>query len=296
MKKVRNIIKEILAWLAICSLYTRLQEKRRDKNYGRYIRMVSYHATPAASARKLERQFRFFAHNYVPTTWTDLIAVLAGREWQHDKPGIIISFDDGNLDNYTVALPLLEKYGLQGIFLIPSDWVLQSELTQYDYAVEHQISITPESSRAMDTETIRQLKQQGHKIVCHTATHHRFSTTDTEVILKAEIKDSKDYFEKLLGEPCDTFGWVGGETEVYQKNAYAQIRSAGYDYVISTIPGPNTTHTDPHMIKRTALNPDFSERLVRLLLLSWYDESYLAKEKAIIGQLGWDGRTNNLHS
>ena len=41
---------------------------------------------------------------------------------------IILTFDDGYIDNYTVALPLLKKYGFQGSFFIPGKTFVEHKL------------------------------------------------------------------------------------------------------------------------------------------------------------------------
>ena len=41
---------------------------------------------------------------------------------------MLLTFDDGYIDNYTVALPLLKKYGFQGSFFIPAKTFCENKM------------------------------------------------------------------------------------------------------------------------------------------------------------------------
>ncbi len=40
-----------------------------------------------------------------------------------DRKGIIITFDDGNFSDYSIAFPILKKYGFVATFFITVDWI-----------------------------------------------------------------------------------------------------------------------------------------------------------------------------
>jgi peptidoglycan/xylan/chitin deacetylase (PgdA/CDA1 family) len=254
------------------------------------IRIVSYHRTDPRHAGNLEKHFRFFSKYYLPATWNDLTAQISGTcPWTKAKPGIIVAFDDGGLSNFTVARPLLRRFGLTGIFLIPTDWIDTPREKQPEYAKAHRIVVTTrgvEAGLAMNWEQIRQLSLEKDKIVSHTRSHHRFSSLDTPKVLSREIKESKSILEERLHLPIDTFGWVGGESEVYQPAAFKQIQEAGYRYSLSTILGLNRPNTNPFFIRRTAIFDNWSLAQVRFWLLPISDRRYASKEARISRCLG----------
>ncbi len=67
-----------------------------------------------------EQQLQFFAKNFSVVTMEDVInALQKGDQHKFPENALLLTFDDGYIDNFTVAMPLLKKYGMQGSFFIP---------------------------------------------------------------------------------------------------------------------------------------------------------------------------------
>ncbi len=63
-------------------------------------------------------QLQFFKNNFNVVRMEQVIEAVKGRTTLPEKP-LLLTFDDGYIDNYTFALPLLEEFGFQGSFFIP---------------------------------------------------------------------------------------------------------------------------------------------------------------------------------
>ena len=73
--------------------------------------------TPA----ELEPKLRFLAENGYRTTTADEIAAYVRREIRLDSPRVALCFDDAWTSLWTVAAPLLKRYGLTAItYAIPA--------------------------------------------------------------------------------------------------------------------------------------------------------------------------------
>jgi hypothetical protein len=94
--------------------------QKRMVSQGKFIRAVNYHCVPPACGIPFEKQLQFYTMHFSDVTEDDLGDFLFQKKWDKKKPGLIISFDDGDLSNYSVAAPLLEKYGFTGWFFIPT--------------------------------------------------------------------------------------------------------------------------------------------------------------------------------
>ena len=227
-------------------------------------------------------------------TWSDVRFVIDGGVWPHKKPGIIFSFDDGAITNYTIAAPLLKEYGFQAIFLIVPDWVDCQIEEQTQYAKEHSISSPAdylESPRkAMSWEQVANLSKQGHAIASHTRTHHRFTSQDSPRRIKDEVERSRMIFTERIGITPEIFSWVGGEISVYQPAVYKAVLEAGYNYTLSTCAMPLQAGVHPHLVGRTALASSFPVSLVRLVLLPSYDGKYAIKDSKIRSRFGIERR------
>ncbi len=93
-------------------LFIAMYHYTRDLSHSRYpkIKGLDY--------KLFERQLLFFKENFHVVTMEEVLAVLDGGGVLPDD-ALLLTFDDGYIDNFTVALPLLRKYGMQGSFFIP---------------------------------------------------------------------------------------------------------------------------------------------------------------------------------
>lgn len=95
----------------------------------RKINIVMYHYTrdlihnrypkiKGLDVSLFKKQLEFFKSKCNPITMEQLIESLnGGFEIPHNA--VLFTFDDGYIDNYTYALPLLKDFGMQGSFFIP---------------------------------------------------------------------------------------------------------------------------------------------------------------------------------
>lgn len=93
-------------------LYIVMYHYTRDLIYARY---------PNIKGMQLElfrKQIAFLKENFSVITMEEALAAAAGNVELPEKAALI-TFDDGYLDNYTYAFPILEEAGIQGSFFIP---------------------------------------------------------------------------------------------------------------------------------------------------------------------------------
>jgi len=222
---------------------------------GGYIRATYYHGTPEDTADNFERQLAFYAKHYTPVSLADLDMFFRLQRWSKERPGMIISFDDGLSSNYSVAAPLLEKYGFHGWFFVPVDFIAAPPSEQLRYSETHQIlpdSTSLQSGRvAMSWAELRDLDRRQHVIGCHTRSHRRMSLRVPDAVLKYEICTGKAVIEESLGHVCDCYSWVGGEEQTYTSDAARTIRKAGYKYSFTTNSFPITRGANPQRLERT---------------------------------------------
>lgn len=76
------------------------------------------HTTPAL----FERQARFLARHRRVVSMTQLVEVIK-RGGALPAGTVVITFDDGYLDNLTVAAPILKRYGLSATLYLPTGYI-----------------------------------------------------------------------------------------------------------------------------------------------------------------------------
>ncbi len=248
-----------------------------------YIRIVNYHGTPLTEADLFEKQLRRYREIFVPATRADLATLLDCEPWSHEKPGLIITFDDGLRSNFDVAAPLLERYGFSGWFFIPTNFIEALPENQAAFAEHHRIvfSEMPSDRRlAMSWDEARALTRK-HHVGCHTATHHRMVETTSADQLGAEIIGSKQKLEARLGEPVDSFCWVGGEENTYSSAAAAHVRAAGYKYGFMTNCAVVRPNTSCYQLQRTNIEAGWSLEVVDFQLSGLLDLVYWPKRTRV---------------
>ena len=90
-------------------------------HYTRDLAHSRYPEIKGLDSELFEKQLGFFADNFSVVKMEDVITAIqmnGGGELPENP--LLLTFDDGYIDNYTVALPLLKKYGMQGSFFIPA--------------------------------------------------------------------------------------------------------------------------------------------------------------------------------
>lgn len=250
---------------------------------GGYVRVVNYHGTAPETRDALAAQLAFYARAFTPVTRDDLDRLFATGRWHKDRPGLIVSFDDGLRSNADVAAPLLEAHGFVGWFFVPTDFVDEPAETQVAFARAHQIQVVaPEGERvALSWSELRDLTSRGHVVGAHTRSHVRLSRALPEDSLRREIAGSRARVEEMLGGACDTFCWVGGEEHSYSAEAARAVREAGYRYGFMTNNAPVTAGTDPLQIQRTNVESSWPVEVVRFQLSGLMDVLYAPKRRRV---------------
>jgi peptidoglycan/xylan/chitin deacetylase (PgdA/CDA1 family) len=250
-----------------------------------YIRAVNYHDISPSDLTTFERHLKLFKTLFSPVSILDLERFFRDKSWSKDKPGLIISFDDGFRSHYSYIAPLLEKYGFTGWFLIPTDFIDVPANLQADYSKNHNICFKYDYGKdrlAMSWEEIKEIDQK-HVVVSHTRSHLRLSEKTPEYILKTEIVGSKRILEEILQHEITCFGWVGGEVDSYSANAYKWIQKTGYKFSFMTKSGPILPNTCTQNLHRIFLGANWPLHIVKLHLSGVLDILYY-KQRAKVNR------------
>lgn len=81
--------------------------------------------------KEFERQIKWLVNNITVISESDLIAMVRGEKTPTER-SVLITFDDGYIDNYTLALPVLRKYKIPAIFFVPTQAIVERRLGWWD--------------------------------------------------------------------------------------------------------------------------------------------------------------------
>lgn len=171
-----------------------------------------------------ERQMEFLkAHSYQVWSLSRLIQAIKNSE-NIPMNVVVITFDDGYLDNFKNAFPILKKMDFPATIFMITD-----NIGKPDWLSEEDLKI---------------LEASGIEIGSHTA-HHEFLPQGAPENLSHEIVDSKKTLEEILGHPVTLFSYpAGGVTDAIRD----LVREAGYEGAVTTNYGKG--RLDPYMLRR----------------------------------------------
>ncbi len=257
-----------------------------------FVRAVNYHGLPPQHAARFAGQMQWYADRFVPVSADDLVQLQRGV-WPHDRPGLLLSFDDGQRTVYDHALPIVERFGFRAWLLVVPGFIETPPAGQYVYSQAHSITCDPPPASgervAMSWEEVREAARRGHVVGSHTYTHHRLPATTPDQVLRHELVDSKAALERELGAEVATFCWVGGEEPAYSAQAAAAIRAAGYRVGLMTNnlvfrPGDDLLH-----VQRSNIEAAWPLPVVRFLLSGFMDAYYAPKRRRVARLIGTEG-------
>jgi len=237
-----------------------------------YARALNYHDVPYALAPAFESQLQFYARHFVSMGYDDLLGLQAG-EWPHEKPGLVLSFDDGLRSHAEVVAPLLEKYEMTGWFMVPVG--VLDEPAGAGRAPAHTVHEPTLSWHSLS------LLRDRHVIGCHTFSHRRLTDALTSEDLALEIDSAKRALEEGLRCSIPVFAWVGGEEETYSAAAAEAIRRAGFRVSFMTNSAPIRPGADLLQLQRTNVEASHPPALVNLSLSGFFDAWYAAKRRRV---------------
>lgn len=141
--------------------------------------------------------------DYTTITTTMLVqAITMGRELPPHP--ILITFDDGHLDNYENAFPIMKKYGFTGVLYIVGNYIGAN-----DYLTKEQIL---------------EMHAAGWEVGSHSMRHLDLTTLSPDD-QRREIVGSKEKLEQLLGIDILTFAYPFGARN---SSVTDYVRFAGY--------------------------------------------------------------------
>src|SRR5215467_4297237 len=102
-----------------------------------------------------------------------------------------ITFDDGYLDNFEVAAPILRALDLHATFFVTTGFIDSKVIPFWD----RELDVQP---GWMTWENVRALKKQGFDIGCHTRSHIDMGTADAATV-RVELDESIETLRRELG-------------------------------------------------------------------------------------------------
>lgn len=213
------------------------------------IPVFMYHAivspdAPAADGREdgawlYDLPVKKFQAHMVWLRQQSYLAVKVGDQLPAGQKGVILTFDDGEMNNYAVAVPILKLHGFRAYFFVTPERVGRSGY--------------------MDWPQLREMLNDGMMIGAHGLTHAVLPPMNDQD-LRRELQEAKRILEARLIVTIDTLSIPRG---FYDDRVVKFAAEAGYQYIF-------VSDVDPRwpgkVIGRIAVKADWSADRLGLAL------------------------------
>jgi peptidoglycan/xylan/chitin deacetylase (PgdA/CDA1 family) len=192
-----------------------------------YYHRVEDHLHPATgvSSQAFAAQMEYLRKkNYRSISFEQLADYFLQGRPLPSRP-VIISFDDGYLDNFTRAYPILKKNGFRATIFLVSDYIGQRS----EWAGCKGENVAP----LMSGEQLLILIKEGFEPGGHTRRHTDLTAVSPEEA-RREVEAGKQDLENLLQRPVRSFAYPFGN---FNPEVVEMVRRAGFT-------AARTVHTD----------------------------------------------------
>ena len=198
-----------------------------------------------------ERHCRFYKRHFDVVPLGEMVARL-----ERGRPVsrlLAITFDDGYLDNFVNAGPVLDALSLPATFFVVSQWIGTDAWPWWDRerGVRH---------AWMTWDQVRNLSARGFEIGAHTRTHADLGRIEGAAA-HDEILGGRTEIERQLDRRIDLFAYPYGRPANMIDANRARVRAAGFRCCCSCYGGLTPRGSDPFRLQRMAIS-------------QWYESPY----------------------
>lgn len=247
--------------------------------------LMYHHVSPAegmisVSPVNFEDQLKWLSRRgYRSLSCDEFAAHLAGEPVP--RRSVLITFDDGYLDNWVYAYPLMKRYGFHGVIFLVTSWIGDGPVRPH--LGQNELPPTPAHRECEDliqagradevmlrwSEIIAMRNDGVFEFHSHTHTHTRWDLgpekADKNDRMQQELETSREVLQDKLGSVSEHFCWPQG----YFDEDYVRLaQAAGFRYLHTTRAfGRNVPGMDPARIHRFAVRNTTGQSLGRRIVV-----------------------------
>jgi len=198
----------------------------------------------------------------------NVISLTQSGDWvgvSNSKVNVLVTFDDGFYNNYSVATPILHKKGIKAVFFIIYNCIIDSSppvfankymVSNEDYKKYNTISV----SDGVD------MIDQGMTIGAHSVSHQDYSKLEFESGMD-DARNSAQNLAKLFNMPMNNFCLPWGKSKYNQEKELTKYFNRvfttkhGFNDCESSVIMRNEVTTNLHMYAATSGALDFFSSL-----------------------------------
>ena len=171
-----------------------------------------YRTDLSVTPDKFRAQMQYLAdYGHTPIDLYTLSRAITNHEPLPPKP-VLLTFDDGYLDNYQNAYPILQQFGFVGTFFIPTEFIDSNRLGYMTWPMIEEMAAT------------------GHRFEPHSRTHPDLRDRDDAYLLW-EILGPQETLAHHIGYTPRYFSYPSGR---YDENVLAMMQRLDFWGAVTT--------------------------------------------------------------
>jgi len=246
--------------------------------------LMYHHVMPLESELNVtpevfEEQIRELKSKGWKTLTADDFLYLIENPDEKKKKCVLLTFDDGFVDNFLYAYPILKKYKMKALLFVATDFIEDFEVKRDNFKpVNHKeiwrIAFSERKYEVMCTwNELREMQEEGvFDIQSHGHSHKipDFINQNYLYLIEKDMRTCKELIKKNLHKESLHFSWPKG---VYTDETIEIAKEIGFKALYTTQRGVNIN--DPFRIKRIAVKCKGSGWLEKKLII--YSSSIISK-------------------
>jgi peptidoglycan/xylan/chitin deacetylase (PgdA/CDA1 family) len=178
------------------------------------------------------------------------------------KPVLAVSFDDGYLDNFENAAPILMKHQ------VPCTFFISTEKIRDNKPFDHDLRALGFGLNNMNWSQVQTMHRWGFQFGSHTRNHVNLAEISDELALQ-ELQGSLNDIRTQLGQQEVFIAFPYGRKQHITKARIDMMKSLGYGACFSAYGGLNELHIDRFNIKRIGVNWAFDLPALQARTRGW---------------------------
>lgn len=160
---------------------------------------------------------------------------------------LVVTFDDGYLDNFENAAPILKEFDIPACFFIATDFIGTQRVPDWDkkWGVE---------SEWMTWDHVKSLSSDGFEIGAHTKNHVDLGVVEGDDA-RDEIQESRLALERQLGKDIDLFSFPFGRESQFSESNRSLVKELRFRCSPSAYGGIVRPNDDPFRMRRHPISP-----------------------------------------
>jgi len=265
--RLKRVCKEVFFWS-----YVRLARPLAGRYLGwrnrQRVVVLLYHRVSdelrdslTVGIEQFDAQMEWLRHHHQVVGIADIIHGNVPRNTT--RPVIAVTFDDGYLDNYEHAVPILLRHQVPAAFFVSTGMIETTE------GFPHDLKRLGKALPTMTWEHLRHMRDFGFVIGSHTVTHLDCGSADMETV-RRELVESRDTLKRNLDLDEVFFAYPFGGRANMSSAVLQMVKELGYAGCLSAYGGFIRGPIDSYNIERTGIGANHAMLAFRAGLEGFY--------------------------